>query len=162
MLANDKSIATIPKIENTTEIRSDSISFDRQGIQQKLLNLHQPCYVSLKNNQIGISHQPCQDIAPQMMVNALLPQQLGDRRFLDFHGVKYAYAAGAMAGGIASEALVIALGKAGFLASFGSAGLVPQRVEKAIVEIQQALPRRSLRLQFDSQPLRGSPRTRGS
>lgn len=138
MLANDKSIVTIFN-GNTTEIPSDSISFDNQGIQQKLLNLHQPCYVSLKNNQIGISHQPSQDIAPQMMVNALLPQQLGDRRFLDFYGVKYAYAAGAMAGGIASEALVIALGKAGFLASFGSAGLVPQRVEKAIGQIQQAL-----------------------
>ncbi|ABA24348.1 2-nitropropane dioxygenase, NPD [Trichormus variabilis ATCC 29413] len=118
----------------------DSIAFDHTSIQQKLLNLHQPCYVFLKNNQIGISHQPIEGIQAQMMVNAILPQKLGDRSFLDFHGVNYAYAAGAMAGGIASEILVITLGKAGFLASFGSAGLVPQRVEKAILQIQQALP----------------------
>ncbi|MFM7791446.1 MAG: 2-nitropropane dioxygenase, partial [Microcystis panniformis] len=58
----------------------------------------------------------------------------------DFHGLDYAYGAGAMAGGIASEDLVISLGKAGFLASFGAAGLVPQRVEKAIHTIQEALP----------------------
>jgi PfaD family protein len=74
------------------------------------------------------------------MINALSPQQLGDRTFCDFHGLDYAYGAGAMAGGIASEDLVISLGKAGFLASFGAAGLVPQRVEKAIHTIQEALP----------------------
>ncbi len=45
-----------------------------------------------------------------------------------------------MAGGISSEELVIALGKAKILASFGAAGLLPQRVEKAIATIQTALP----------------------
>jgi PfaD family protein len=56
------------------------------------------------------------------------------------HGVKAAYMAGAMANGIASEELVIALGSAGYLASFGAAGLVPARVEQAIQRIQKALP----------------------
>ena len=55
-------------------------------------------------------------------------------------GVKYAYKTGAMANGIASEELVIALGKAGLLASFGAAGLVPSRVRSAIERIQAALP----------------------
>jgi PfaD family protein len=36
--------------------------------------------------------------------------------------------------------MVIALGKAGFLGSFGSAGLVPPRIEAAIRRIQEALP----------------------
>lgn len=133
MLVNSKPIATISETENL-------IAFDKEGIQQKLLNLTQPCYVFVKNNQIGISDQLIPDMQPKMMVNPLLPQQLGDPRFLEFHGVQYAYAAGAMAGGIASEDMVIALAKAGFLASFGSAGLVPQRVEKAIAKIQEALP----------------------
>lgn len=117
-----------------------SISFDSEGIREKLANLEQPCYVYVKNNQIGLSHEPNADILPRSMINALSPQQLGDRTFCDFHGLDYAYAAGAMAGGIASEDLVISLGKAGFLASFGAAGLVPQRVEKAIHTIQEALP----------------------
>jgi PfaD family protein len=54
--------------------------------------------------------------------------------------VKYAYAAGAMAHGIASEELVIALGKESILSSFGAGGLSPTRVESAINRIQQALP----------------------
>ncbi|QSX38277.1 PfaD family polyunsaturated fatty acid/polyketide biosynthesis protein [Shewanella sedimentimangrovi] len=66
--------------------------------------------------------------------------QLGDAAFRRCHGVKYAYYAGAMANGIASEELVIALGKAGILCSFGAAGLVPTRVEAAIKRIQAALP----------------------
>ena len=134
MLAQDRSIVSpLAKVNN-------SITSSPEEIQQKLLNLHRPCYVFLENDRIGISHQPLRDTQPQMMVNALLPEQLGDRRFLDFHGVKYAYAAGAMAGGISSEELVIALGKAKILASFGAAGLLPQRVEKAIATIQTALP----------------------
>jgi len=93
-----------------------SISFDSEGIREKLANLEQPCYVYVKNNQIGLSHEPNADILPRSMINALSPQQLGDRAFCDFHGLDYAYGAGAMAGGIASEDLVISLGKAGFLA----------------------------------------------
>jgi PfaD family protein len=70
----------------------------------------------------------------------LRPEQLGDSAFRAAHGVRYAYMAGAMANGIASEELVIALGQAGILASFGAAGLVPARVEGAIRRIQAALP----------------------
>ena len=52
----------------------------------------------------------------------------------------YAYKAGAMAGGIASADLVIALGRAGLLGSFGAAGLVPTRIEEAIRRIRHELP----------------------
>ena len=53
----------------------------------------------------------------------LNPQDLGDDAYKKQHGVKYAYHGGAMANGIASVELVVALGKAGFLCSFGAAGL---------------------------------------
>ncbi|GAB1545024.1 PfaD family polyunsaturated fatty acid/polyketide biosynthesis protein [Scytonema sp. NUACC21] len=127
----------------------DLISFDEIGIKARLLNLHQPCYILKDRDRIGIANHGCSYdfdnsqgglIEILMVAPPMLPQHLGDRNFLDFHGVKYAYAAGAMAGGIASAELVIALGKAGFLASFGAAGLVPSRVEAAIKQIQQALP----------------------
>ncbi len=80
--------------------------------------------------------------AKKEMLIAIPPleiQQLGDPNFLQFHGVKYAYVTGAMAHGIASEELVIALGKEKILSSFGAGGLSPSRVEKAIHRIQQAL-----------------------
>ncbi|MDJ0563196.1 MAG: 2-nitropropane dioxygenase, partial [Microcystis sp. M49629_WE12] len=52
-----------------------SISFDSEGIREKLANLEQPCYVYVKNNQIGLSHEPNADILPRSMINALSPQQ---------------------------------------------------------------------------------------
>ncbi len=45
-----------------------------------------------------------------------------------------------MAQGISSVDLVIALGKAGMLGSFGAAGMVPPRLEAAIQKVQAALP----------------------
>ncbi len=65
---------------------------------------------------------------------------LGDPTFCKTYGTRYAYCAGAMANAISSEGLVIALGQAGFLASFGAAGLSPARIEAAIERIQATLP----------------------
>jgi trans-AT polyketide synthase/acyltransferase/oxidoreductase domain-containing protein len=67
------------------------------------------------------------------------PETLGDAGFRRRYGVTRSYAAGAMANGIASEEVVIALGRAGLLASFGAAGLLPSRIEAAIVRISDAL-----------------------
>ena len=64
---------------------------------------------------------------------------LGDSSFKNKYGLKYALYAGSMANGIASEDMVIALGNAGFMGFFGSGGLLPQRVEKAILRIQAEL-----------------------
>ncbi len=65
---------------------------------------------------------------------------LGDPAFEQTYGTRYAYASGAMAQGISSAELVIALGKAGMLGSFGAAGMVPPRLEAAIQKVQAALP----------------------
>ena len=129
----------------------NSIAFDEAGIKTKLLNLKQPCYV-IKDPQgrVGVSNEgslrPGNGASGEGQMEALMtappisPQQLGDPNFLAFHGLQYAYAGGAMANGISSEELVIALGKAGMIGSFGAAGLVPERVRAAIQRIQQALP----------------------
>ncbi len=69
----------------------------------------------------------------------LLPEQLGDPEFLREHRVRYAYATGAMANGIASVELVEAGAKAGLLSFFGSAGLSPERVEAAVDRLQSSL-----------------------
>lgn len=139
-----------PNVQNPVWKGSlDSIAFDNEGIKSKLLNLELPCYFVRKQGQLGVTNEgylvdpnnyKSEIIDTITAVPPLVPQQLGDPSFQTFHGVKYAYAAGAMANGIASEELVITLGKEKILSSFGAAGLVPERIEKAIYRIQEALP----------------------
>lgn len=75
---------------------------------------------------------------------AVLPnisaEQLGSTDFKKAYGTKYAYYAGAMAGGISSTEMVIELGKAGFMGSYGSGGQSVETVRKSVEEIQRALP----------------------
>jgi PfaD family protein len=70
---------------------------------------------------------------------ALYPEWLGSSDFLAVHGVRFPYTSGAMAHGIASPALVIAMARAELLAFYGSAGLAPADVEANVVGIQGAL-----------------------
>ncbi|UGA56156.1 eicosapentaenoate synthase subunit PfaD [Vibrio sp. VB16] len=102
---------------------------------EKGLGISQSADIVSGEDAISDSAHPVSAFAP-----ALGTQSLGDSEFCRVHGVKYAYYAGAMANGISSEELVIALGQAGILCSFGAAGLIPSRVEQAIHRIQTALP----------------------
>ncbi|MFM6154849.1 MAG: 2-nitropropane dioxygenase, partial [Sphaerospermopsis kisseleviana] len=127
----------------------DCVSFERSTIKDKLLTLDQPCHIIKMAGKIGITNDgylaPSDHNSsgqPELLISLppLRLQQLGDPSFLAAYGVKYAYMTGAMAGGIASEAMVIALGKEKILSSFGAGGLLPERLETAINTIQQALP----------------------
>jgi PfaD family protein len=72
-------------------------------------------------------------------VPALLPGDLGAESFLKAHGVDAAYVVGEMANGIASEALVIAAARAGYLGVFGAAGLPLEHVSAAVDRLSGAL-----------------------
>ncbi len=74
------------------------------------------------------------------VVPAVLPEDLGAKQFREAHGTRLAYAAGAMAGGIASVDLVIALGRMGGLGFFGAGAVPLPGIEDAIRKIQDALP----------------------
>ncbi|MEZ8699590.1 eicosapentaenoate synthase subunit PfaD [Vibrio lentus] len=133
------------------QIEESTTRFDSAAMSTILKDLSLACYVvNHPEKGLGVSQkseiasgdsassansQPVSAFAP-----ALGTQSLGDEDFRRCHGVKYAYYAGAMANGISSEELVIALGQAGILCSFGAAGLIPSRVEQAINRIQAALP----------------------
>ena len=69
----------------------------------------------------------------------IYPEWLGDRSFCEIHGVRFPYVSGAMANGIASTRLVIAMARAGFLGFFGAAGLGPATVEQALDELEREL-----------------------
>ncbi len=133
---------TIPHQNESTN--QDIFALSEAEIKNKLLNLTEPCYVVKQQEKIGLTNQDWWRDRPELELLMAVPplsiEQLGDRNFIDFHGVQYAYMTGAMAGGIASEELAIALGKQGILASFGAGGLSLTRVETAIKRIQQALP----------------------
>jgi len=111
-----------------------------QGLEN-LQELNKPCYVIQDSDQVIINNEGCEAVEKiTAYVPPMLPEQLGDPAFKAFYGVKYAYMTGAMANGIASEEMVISLGQANILASFGAGGLNLNRVEQAIKKIQHALP----------------------
>jgi PfaD family protein len=68
------------------------------------------------------------------------PEWLGDRGFGEQHGARFAYAAGAMANGIATPALVAALAGHGGLGFLGAAGLPLQRIVAGLDELERLLP----------------------
>lgn len=124
----------------------ESIAFDEAAIQRKLLNLQEPVFIVSRQGQVGATQQgslvshPGSDVQVLASVPSYPLEALGDPSFKACYGTRYAYYAGAMANAIASADLVEALGQAGFLGSYGAAGMVPPRLESAIQRIQQALP----------------------
>ena len=126
---------------------AEHLAENEAGIRKTLLKLEEVCYVLRDTTRIGLcsaseleqgSGRTSMEVLAYLL--PLLPQQLGDRNFMKDHGVRLPYMCGAMANGIASERLVIAMGDAGLLGSFGAAGLVPSRIEEAIQTIQTSLP----------------------
>lgn len=67
------------------------------------------------------------------------PAYLGNTDFLTAHTTLYPYIVGEMANGIASAEMVIAAAQAQMLSFFGAGGLVPEVVEKNILNIKTAL-----------------------
>ncbi|MBD2770726.1 PfaD family polyunsaturated fatty acid/polyketide biosynthesis protein [Iningainema sp. BLCCT55] len=126
----------------------DCVSFEPADVKKKLQILHKPCYIVRVAGKIGVtnvgylcsSDNGTGQVELLIAVPPISTQNLGEQSFLSFYGVKYAYATGAMAGGIASEEMVIALGKEKILSSFGAGGLSAERLEAAINRIQAALP----------------------
>lgn len=122
-----------------------SLAFDEASQAERLLDLDRPCYAVQVDGRLGLTSvgELCPDGSGQALLGLVLPlpaDQLGDPGFHATYGTRLAYAAGAMANGIASEELVVTLGRAGLLGSFGAAGLRPDRVLAAIQRVQAALP----------------------
>ena len=105
-----------------------------------LADLGQRLYVVNAGDRLSLETAWDDAQACQGMVPALEPQQLGDPAFLQDYGVRMAYYAGAMANGINSEDMVIALGRQGLLGFLGAGGLGRERVASALARIGAALP----------------------
>ncbi len=123
--------------------------FEAADVYAALARLDQPCFILRGPSGLGPSGLgaatggqvgPYGDHGVVASAAPLPPERLGSAAFQAAHGVRYAYMSGAMANGIASEELVIALARAGFLGSFGAAGLLPERIEKALDRFAAEIP----------------------
>ncbi|MEV4314048.1 PfaD family polyunsaturated fatty acid/polyketide biosynthesis protein [Actinocrispum sp. NPDC049592] len=115
-----------------------TVHTDIEGIRHALARLDVPCYVVDTGHGIGVTtEEPASAIAS---VGPLPANRLGSSAFQARHGIAHSYLGGAMAAGIASEEMVIALARAGFLGSFGAAGLLPDRIERALRRFAAEIP----------------------
>ncbi|AGP46010.1 PfaD family polyunsaturated fatty acid/polyketide biosynthesis protein [Serratia plymuthica] len=83
---------------------------------------------------------PSAEAKPIGTLPAVTEAELGDGSFCRDYGVRMAYYAGAMANGIHSEAMAIALGQQKILGIFGAGGLDIPRIAQAIATLRQHLP----------------------
>ena len=136
-----------PSVDWNWSVNKATLKKDTLSLKKALLAIDKPLYLAQLEGDIALSHElvnSSNDAQNETSVlgfaQAITAQQLGCEQFKKAHAVKYAYHGGAMANGIASVELVIALGKAGFLCSFGAAGLIPDVIEESIKRIQAVLP----------------------
>ncbi|MEU0303905.1 PfaD family polyunsaturated fatty acid/polyketide biosynthesis protein [Streptomyces sp. NPDC006175] len=114
------------------------------GVYETLMRLDEPVYIVRGPYGLGAAaggtltgdgpHEVVAAVPP------LGPERLGSAAFLAAHGLQQAYMSGAMANGIASADLVVAMARAGFLGSYGAAGLLPEAVEKALIRFRDEIP----------------------
>lgn len=115
---------------------------DPDAVRALLVALDRACWI-VRDGQ-GIAATDDEALARRTGVLAVGPplsaQGLGAPQFRRDHGVRHAYMTGAMANGIASTALVMAMARRGFLASFGAGGLLPDRIDEALATIRRQAP----------------------
>lgn len=106
-----------------------------------LRRLERPVWVIERDARIAFTSSP-ETARSHRVLAAVGPcpvEQLGDSRFRNFHGLRANYMAGAMANGIASPELVAAVAKAGYLGSYGAAGVAPTKVDVALAALRAEL-----------------------
>lgn len=126
----------------------EAVALGSKAVRRELSRLEKPLFVLATPGGVGLAEEgelrvSAEETGVGRLLGLLPPltaESLGSEAFRRRYGLKYAYGSGAMANGIASEDLVIALGKKGMLGSFGAAGLSLLRIESAIDRIQAALP----------------------
>ena len=121
----------------------------RALLVRALQTLHAPVFVvqdgdvlkTATDGQVTLSAEaPSAAALPVLAyVPPLPPSHLGHPSFQERYGVHANYVAGAMANGIASEAVVIEMAKAGLLGFFGAAGLPTSRIAQAIHTIRASI-----------------------
>ncbi|MCC3313889.1 PfaD family polyunsaturated fatty acid/polyketide biosynthesis protein [Nocardia africana] len=124
-----------------TTVGDRRVAETAEDIAAVLLELERPCWIVRLDGRIGATSDAESAARGQILaaVGPLPPESLGDSSFRAYYGVRAAYASGAMANGIASPQLVIAMAEAGYLASYGAAGVTPTDVDTALARLSSRL-----------------------
>ena len=119
----------------TTTERSTS-SIEQMG--HALRNLSAPVHVLQTTTGIRVTDEgPGPGDTLVGSVGPLTPERLGAPGFRRRHGVRYSYMAGAMANAISSVELVAAMAMQGYLASYGAGGVLPDRIDRAVADLER-------------------------
>ena len=111
------------------------------SLKEALLKVNQPLYINYSNPSEFTHEEPPMELFKEYAeIHSCTPQTMGDPGFMELYGVDYPLYTGAMAKGIASADLVIALGKRKILGSLGAGGLPLHLVNEALDKIQAELP----------------------
>ncbi|MGK5640404.1 PfaD family polyunsaturated fatty acid/polyketide biosynthesis protein [Streptomyces sp. URMC 126] len=124
-----------------------TVRHDPDGVYALLAAADRPCHIVRAGGRVGAADRlPVPGDGTEVLASAgpLPPETLGSAGFRRDHGVRHAYMAGAMAGGIASADFVAALARDGWLAAFGSAGLPAARLAPALDRLRRELGARGL------------------
>lgn len=137
MVAKQQNYLEPEHSENKT-VRSMRIE-DTALLKETILDVTKPVFIFSQNGETTISKEPVSTDFT-VYVPALGPDNLGDKRFKNRHGLQFPYIAGAMANGISSAAMVKAMGQNGMMGFFGAGGLSPGQIEANVIDIKKALP----------------------
>lgn len=136
------------ELEPIAAWRGGTTAFDAAAIAEAASRFREPVHVVREpaGGRLGVAFGG--EVVPERAggthallgsLPALYPEWLGDRSFLEAHGLRFPYLAGAMANGISSPAMVVAMARAGMMGTFGAAGLPLDAVERALAEIETGL-----------------------
>lgn len=122
----------------------DTPVHDAAGLRRALCDTTRPVYMISTESGPGVVTGGTVSATPTHQLLAAVGPidagKLGSADFRSAYNVRAAYMAGAMANGIASVDLVVALANAGYLASYGAAGQLPQMVAEAVDKIRSRAP----------------------
>ncbi len=133
-----------PKTFASKSVDHETNFSDTAGLREALFDLRQSYLVLRRDQHYSLAVHPSpseldSEVEFASFLPAINPNEMGDPDFCKAHNVNAAYVAGAMANGIGSAEICIAMGKAGMLGFFGAGGLHPRKVKEAIDKIQNEL-----------------------
>ncbi len=123
---------------------SHALSNPPAEVAALLRQIGQPLYLVRDGAHLSLSpHRPTAADALSGIVPAIAPGDLGSPDFQQCFGLGLSYAAGAMAGAIASTALVLAASRAGGMGFFGAGGLSLGALDDALRDLRARLGERT-------------------
>ncbi|MUL33892.1 ACP S-malonyltransferase [Priestia megaterium] len=142
--------------ETDYEIVEEASFSNEEFVSEAQLKIQEEPFVKIEEDYLGINEYKFKppvelesDIRPITQtfkskselekLRAITASSLGNEQFKKDYNLKYAYVTGSMYKGVASEQLVIKVGKAGMMGFYGTGGMKLKQIENAIRTIQREL-----------------------